>query len=203
MPSTEAINTRNYKSLMNAHQFQPRSFEELVAIKGVGPKSVRAVALVSQLVYGTEISWRDPARFSFAHCGKDGTPYPVDRKAYDRSIELPRAAIEEAKIEKREKLIAATKAYELAESFGADKTVATVGAYLMDLKLGEAFVKGKLDEHVRMSLEAAKPFLKRLGLEQETKKILNCIEAHHGTVPYICREAEVCANADACRFFRS
>jgi hypothetical protein len=71
---------------------------------GVGAKSIRALALVSELVYGAKASLRDPARFSFAHGGKDGHPYPVDRETYDRTIEALRAAVERARLGQREKL---------------------------------------------------------------------------------------------------
>jgi len=73
-------------------------------MEGVGAKTIRALALVSELVYGAKASVRDPARFSFAHGGKDGHPYPVDRRTYDRSIEALRAAVERAKLGQREKL---------------------------------------------------------------------------------------------------
>lgn len=72
---------------------KPRSYEEVVATKGVGPKTVRALSLVSEVIYGASASYKDPARYSFAHGGKDATPYPIDRKTYDKSIEtLKRAA---------------------------------------------------------------------------------------------------------------
>src|SRR5687768_12429770 len=53
----------------------------------VGPKTLRALALASELVHGTPVSMRDPARFAFAHGGKDGTPFPVDKPTYDKTIE--------------------------------------------------------------------------------------------------------------------
>jgi hypothetical protein len=62
----------------------------------VGPKTVRALALASELVHGAPASLRDPARFAFAHGGKDGTPFPVDRETYDRTIEVFRQAINRA-----------------------------------------------------------------------------------------------------------
>ena len=65
---------------------KPENYENLVAIRGVGGKTVRALSLVSEVIYGAAPSYRDPARYSFAHGGKDGTPYPVDRKTYDRTI---------------------------------------------------------------------------------------------------------------------
>jgi len=83
---------------------EPKGYEELIAIKGVGPKTIRALALISELIYGKAPSYRDPAVYSFAHGGKDGWPYPVDKKGYDESIYTLRRAIEEARLGKREKL---------------------------------------------------------------------------------------------------
>jgi hypothetical protein len=76
----------------------------VLGLEGVGPKTIRALSLVSELVYGVPPSFRDPARFSFAHGGKDGHPYPVNRKTYDRSIELLGQAIRQAKMGGAEKL---------------------------------------------------------------------------------------------------
>lgn len=65
---------------------KPDSYEKLVALRGVGPKTVRALALIGEVIYGAPPSYEDPARYSFAHGGKDATPYPVDKKTYDESI---------------------------------------------------------------------------------------------------------------------
>jgi hypothetical protein len=65
---------------------QPGSYEKLLATEGVGPKTVRALALVAEVIYGAKPSYEDPARYSFAHGGKDGTPYRVDRGTYDKTI---------------------------------------------------------------------------------------------------------------------
>jgi hypothetical protein len=100
------MNKRNLETLKKAHEIQPRNYEELLGVKGLGPAGVRALALVSELVYGKPPSWKDPAGFSFAHGGKDGIPYPVDRKGYDRSVEVMESAIENAKLGSREKLSA-------------------------------------------------------------------------------------------------
>ena len=97
------ISERGWKALINAYELQPGNYEELVALQGVGGKSLRALALISQLLYGTEISWEDPARFSYAHGGKDGYPYPVDRGNYDESVRFLREAIEGARLERKEK----------------------------------------------------------------------------------------------------
>ena len=91
------------KILLSTYERQPHGFEELLGLSGVGPKTIRALSLISELVYGVAPSYRDPARYSFAHGGKDGIPYPVDRKTYDQSIELLRKAIYKTKMGIREK----------------------------------------------------------------------------------------------------
>jgi hypothetical protein len=82
----------------------PENFEQLLGLQGVGPKSLRALSLISELIYGAKPSFRDPTRFSFAHGGKDGHPYPVDRKVYDKTIEVLKYAIEKARVGDREKV---------------------------------------------------------------------------------------------------
>jgi hypothetical protein len=67
-------------------QEKPEDYEKLVAKEGVGPKTIRALALVAEIIYGAKPSYEDPARYSFAHGGKDATPFPVDRKTYDETI---------------------------------------------------------------------------------------------------------------------
>jgi hypothetical protein len=64
---------------------------------------VRGLALVAELVYGEKPSWEDPVKFSFAYGGKDGVPFPVNRRAMDESIELLRQAVEAAKVGDKEK----------------------------------------------------------------------------------------------------
>ncbi|MCX5999227.1 MAG: DUF763 domain-containing protein, partial [Chloroflexi bacterium] len=91
------------KGLALIYERQPKDFEELIGIEGVGPKTVRALSLISELVHGVPASFRDPARYSFAHGGKDGHPFPVDRQTYDRSIELLAKAVQTARIDASEK----------------------------------------------------------------------------------------------------
>jgi hypothetical protein len=74
-----------------------------VALRGIGPKAVRALALVSELVYGARPSWKDPAKYSFAHGGKDGIPYPVDRRTYHKTIEIIENATQKASVGENEK----------------------------------------------------------------------------------------------------
>lgn len=91
-------------SLQAAYESAPANFEQLLGVRNVGPKTIRALALLSEIVYGAKPSFTDPARFSFAHGGKDNIPYPVDRSTYDRSIQILHTAVERAKLGDKEKL---------------------------------------------------------------------------------------------------
>lgn len=103
--TVDDINPRRlYSILLKTYEHQPEDFESLLGLNGIGPKTIRALALVSELLYGKPPSYRDPARFSFAHGGKDGIPYPVDRKTYDRTIEIMKKAIESARLGYQEKM---------------------------------------------------------------------------------------------------
>jgi hypothetical protein len=94
----------NWKAMQEVYEFQPRDFEELLGFKGVGPATVRGLALIAELIYGEKPSWKDPVKYSFAYGGKDGVPYPVDRKAMDESIQMLKQAIAEAKVGDKEKM---------------------------------------------------------------------------------------------------
>lgn len=91
---------------LKTYERQPENFETLLGMPGVGAKTLRALSLIAELVYGAAPSWRDPARYSFAHGGKDGHPYPVNCQIYDRSIELLHTALKLAKLGQSEKLAA-------------------------------------------------------------------------------------------------
>jgi hypothetical protein len=92
------------KILLRTYENPPADFEALLATPGVGAKTLRALALTSELVYGTQASFRDPARYSFAHGGKDGTPFPVDRATYDKTIEVMHKALNRAHVARTEKV---------------------------------------------------------------------------------------------------
>ncbi|MGQ9788216.1 MAG: DUF763 domain-containing protein [Candidatus Hadarchaeaceae archaeon] len=100
-------------ALQRAYEIQPRNYEELIAISGIGPKAVRALALISGLIYGRPPSWRDPVRYSFAHGGKDGVPFPIDRETYRKTTEVLEGALEGAKIGREEKLKAIRRLHKL------------------------------------------------------------------------------------------
>lgn len=91
------------KIIEKAHFFQPQTFEQLLMTEGVGPKTIRALSLVAEIIYGAKASFEDPARYSFAHGGKDGTPYKVNREVYDKTISILEKGIKIAKISLTEK----------------------------------------------------------------------------------------------------
>jgi hypothetical protein len=96
--------TINWSKMKELYDFQPKNYEQLLSIKGVGPNTVRALALISDLIYSEKPSWSDPVKFSFTVGGKDGVPFPVDRKAMDESTDLIRQGIKQAKIGNEDKI---------------------------------------------------------------------------------------------------
>jgi len=97
-----------------AHDQQPSDFEELLMLDGVGPRTLQSLALVSEVINGTPSRFRDPARFSFAHGGKDGHPFPVPVTVYDETINILHQAVNRAKIGINDKNQAIKKLHEIA-----------------------------------------------------------------------------------------
>lgn len=94
----------NWIALEKAYELQPDNYENLLEIRGIGPATVRGLALVSEIIHGDAPSWRDPARFSFAFGGKDGVPYPVNKKRMDKTYQILSTAINESMKKRGEKL---------------------------------------------------------------------------------------------------
>ena len=92
------------KILLKTYERPPEDFETLLGMDGVGPRTLRALSLASELIYGTTASTRDPARFAFAVGGKDGIPFPVDRGVYDQTIEILHRAVDRARIDRSERV---------------------------------------------------------------------------------------------------
>ncbi|MBN1683119.1 DUF763 domain-containing protein [Candidatus Bathyarchaeota archaeon] len=95
--------TVNWDTLRALYEFQPNNYEELVAFKGVGPSTIRGLSLIAELIYGEKASWEDPVRFNFAFGGKDGVPYPVNRKAMDEAFDILKTGLTSADIKNEEK----------------------------------------------------------------------------------------------------
>jgi len=114
LPELDVASPYLEKILLRTYERAPKDFESLLGIEGVGPRTLRALALASELVHGAPAAMRDPARFAFAHGGKDGIPFPVDRVTYDRTIEILSKAINRSTIDRSEKV----KAFKRLASFG-------------------------------------------------------------------------------------
>ena len=118
------------KTLLRTYEQAPRDFEALLCTDGVGPKTLRALSLVGELIYGAKTSTRDPARFAFAHGGKDGTPYPVDRATYESTIEVLHDALARPGGERSERVDALKRLARFAGPGGlclSDGAVASTG----------------------------------------------------------------------------
>ncbi|MEM4662872.1 MAG: DUF763 domain-containing protein [Candidatus Diapherotrites archaeon] len=103
----------NWDAIRKAYEFQPMNYEEFLGIKGIGPNTVRALALISELVYGSRADWKDPVKYSFTVGGKDGVPFPVKIDVMDEVIEVLNDAVKQARINNYEKIKAIKRLKEL------------------------------------------------------------------------------------------
>jgi hypothetical protein len=102
----DVVARRLQGNLAAAADCGPKDFSELLLVPGVGARTIRALAMVAEVVHGAPYRFSDPARFSLAHGGKDRHPYPVPLKVYDRTIEVMKAAVRRAKLGHAEELAA-------------------------------------------------------------------------------------------------
>jgi uncharacterized protein len=122
MPARHALLLRDvdprhlHSVLLSTYDRAPENYETLLGLPGVGGRTLRALALVSDVIWGTPASTRDPARFAFAHGGKDGTPFPVDRDTYDRTIDILHRAMATAHVDRSEKMDALKRLGRFARS---------------------------------------------------------------------------------------
>jgi hypothetical protein len=96
--------TLNWKTIDELYDINPTNYEDLISQKGVGPSLIRALSLISEIIYGNRASWKDPVKYNYAHGGKDGLPYPIARNTYDKSIKYLSEVISGSKIEKKERI---------------------------------------------------------------------------------------------------
>jgi hypothetical protein len=103
-----------------AQEKRPSDFEDLLLLEGLGPRTLQSLALVSEVIHGTPSRFKDPARFSFAHGGKDGHPFPVPIKVYDETLGVLQTAIHKAKLGETEKSEAIKRLSKIAENAEKD-----------------------------------------------------------------------------------
>jgi hypothetical protein len=112
---TEDVDLKRLGALLwLAHETKPAGFEDLLLLPGLGPRTLQSLALVSEVIYGAPSRFQDPARFSFAHGGKDGHPFPVPIKVYDETISTLQTAVQKAKIGETDKQEAIRKLHAMA-----------------------------------------------------------------------------------------
>ncbi len=98
--------TINWKKMKELYEFQPKNYEDFLCFNGVGSNTIRALALIAELIYGEPPSWKDPIKYSFTVGGKDGVPFPVDTNAMDESIQHIKETIQQTNLGSKERLIA-------------------------------------------------------------------------------------------------
>ncbi len=125
-----------------AHERQPSDFEELLLLEGVGPRTLQSLALVSEVIHGTPVRFKDPARFAFAHGGKDGHPFPVPIKVYDETIGILQTAVRRAKVGETDKKEAIRQLSALA--WRAEKDFTPNGSFdeLIEKERNESWMHG-------------------------------------------------------------
>jgi hypothetical protein len=106
----------NWDALKDAYEIRPDNYEKLLGIKGIGPATVRALALVAELIYDAGVGWKDPIRYSFSFGGKDGIPYPVNRRRMDEATATLRDALDRARIGDKDRLRAIRRLTRLTEA---------------------------------------------------------------------------------------
>jgi uncharacterized protein len=99
---SDVVARRLYGNFAAAADRGPEDFSDLLLTPGVGARTVRALAMVAEIVHGAPYRFTDPARFSFAHGGKDGHPFPVPLRVYDRTIDVLKSAVQKAKLGREE-----------------------------------------------------------------------------------------------------
>jgi uncharacterized protein len=102
--SSDVFTRRLHGTLAAAAERGPVDFPELLLTSGVGARTVRSLAMVAEVVHGAPYRFRDPARFSLAHGGKDRHPYPVPIKVYDQTIRVMKSALLKAKLGREEEM---------------------------------------------------------------------------------------------------
>ena len=124
------VQRRLHGALAAAAEQGPRDFAELLMVPGVGARTIRALAMVAEVVHGAPCRFSDPARYSLAHGGKDRHPFPVPTRVYDHSITVMKSAVRKARLGQSEELAAIRRLDEQARRLERDATGPAVGALI-------------------------------------------------------------------------
>lgn len=137
------VDRRLHGALAAAADRGPEDFAELLLVPGVGARTVRALALVAEVIHGAPCRFSDPARFSLAHGGKDRHPYPVPTRVYDHGIAVMKSAVVKAKLGQSEELAAIRRLDEQARRLEATATGPSVAALLAEERARSADYGGR------------------------------------------------------------
>ena len=125
------VNLARLGSVLNlAYNRDIEQFDELVMMHGVGPRTLKALAMASEVIHGDATRFEDPARFSFAVGGKDGRPHPIDEKSFDETVSMLQNSVDSAKLGDKDKSAALKRLHKVAV---AGESVGSPLDYLSDL----------------------------------------------------------------------
>jgi hypothetical protein len=130
--SEDVVLRRLHGNLAAAAERAPADFAELLLVPGVGARTVRALAMVAEVIHGAPCRFTDPARFSLAHGGKDGHPFPVPLKAYDETIRVLKEAVAKAKLGRSEEIGAMRRLDDQARKMEPYATGPTVPEFIAE-----------------------------------------------------------------------
>ena len=139
----DVVLRRLHGTLAAAADAGPKDFTELLMVPGVGARTVRSLAFVAEVIHGTPCRFSDPARYSLAHGGKDGHPYPVPIKVYDETIRVLKDAVANAKLGRDEKLDAVRRLDAQARKLERDATGPSFEQHLADERRNSHFYGGR------------------------------------------------------------
>ena len=128
--SSDVFTRRLHGTLAAAAERGPLDFPELLLTPGVGARTVQSLAMVAEVVHGAPFRFRDPARFSLAHGGKDRHPYPVPIKVYDETIRVLKSAVQQAKLGRDEEMQALKRLDDQARRLERTATGPSFEAYV-------------------------------------------------------------------------
>jgi hypothetical protein len=140
---SDVFERRLHGTLAAAADRGPLDFPELLLSPGIGARTVQAVAMVAEVVHGAPYRFADPARFSFAHGGKDRHPFPVPLRVYDETIRLLKSAVQHAKLGREEELTALKRLDDQARRLERHVTGPSVHALIKQERHGSPLYGGR------------------------------------------------------------
>ena len=141
--SSDVFTRRLHATLAAAAARGPVDFPDLLLTPGVGARTVRSLAMVAEVVHGAPYRFRDPARFSLAHGGKDRHPYPVPIKVYDETIRVMKSAVRNAKLARDEEMQALKRLDDQARRLERIAQGPSLGSYVATERTASPLLDGR------------------------------------------------------------